>query len=73
MFNVHSDCTEAITLIKLQILEMNSNFRMKKKINCNDKINDKKWKIENKIIICLAQIASLSSHCTCQLYTDINS
>ena len=42
MFNVHSDCTEEITLIKLQILEMNSNFRMKKKINCNDKINDKK-------------------------------
>ena len=40
MFNVHSDCTEEKTLIKLQILEMNSNFKMEKKCN-NDKINDK--------------------------------
>ena len=67
MFNVHSDCTEEITLIKLQILEMNSNFRMEK--NCNDKINDKSWKIENKLIICLAQIASFRVHTALVNYT----
>ena len=32
MFNVHSDCTEEKTLIKLQILEMNSNFKMEKNV-----------------------------------------